>query len=95
MHFEENLYTIFFQQIPQDTCDMIKKDLNLGDEHLLHRTVRHGILFGNVSFSPRKGETVTNSSIIETFVRQASVVLHRRMTDDALKASEVTVPGYR
>ena len=41
-----------------------------------------------MSFSPRKGETVTNSSIIETFVRQASIVLHRRRTDDALKASE-------
>ena len=28
---EENLHTIFFQQISQDSCDMIKKGLNLGE----------------------------------------------------------------
>ena len=88
MHIEENLHTIFFQQIPQDSCDTIKKDLDLGDSLYTIGLTRYGILFGNVSFSLRKGETLTNSSIIETFVRQASVVLHRKSTDDALKASE-------
>ena len=93
VHVEESLYTIFFQQIPQDSCDMIKKGLNLGESLYTIGLTRHGILFGNVSFSPRKGETVTNSSIIETFVRQASIVLHRRRTDDALKASEARYRG--
>ncbi|HWS22724.1 MAG TPA: PAS domain S-box protein, partial [Methanoregula sp.] len=88
VHVEENLHTIFFQQISQDSCDMIKNGLNLGESIYTIGLTRHGILFGNVSFSPRKGETVTSSSIIETFVRQASVVLHRRRTDEALKASE-------
>jgi PAS domain S-box-containing protein len=88
VHVEENLHTIFFQQISQDVCDMIKKGLDLGESLYTIGLARHGILFGNVSFSPRKGEHVTSSSIIETFVRQASIVLHRRRTDDALKSSE-------
>ncbi len=93
VHVEENLHTIFFQQISQDACDAIKKGLDLGESLYTIGLTRHGILFGNVSFSPRKGETVTSSSIIETFVRQASIVLHRRRTDDALKSSEARYRG--
>ena len=90
---EENLHMIFFRQIPQDTCDMIKNDLNLGDSLYTIGLTRHGILFGNVSFALRKDETLTDSSIIETYVRQAAVVLHRQRTDDALKASESRYRG--
>jgi PAS domain S-box-containing protein len=93
VHFKEKLHTIFFRQIPEDTCERIKKDLGLGDDIYSIGLSRHGILFGNVSFSPRKGNTITSSSIIDTFVRQAAVVLHRRMTDDALKASESRYRG--
>ncbi len=93
VNVQENLHIIFFQQIPQDTCDLIEKNLDLGDCLYTIGLARHGILFGNVSFSLRKGKTLTNSSIIETFVRQAAVVLHRRRTDDALKASELRYRG--
>ncbi len=69
---QENLHIIFFQQIPQDTCDLIEKNLDLDDSLYTIGLARHGMLFGNVSFLLRKGETLINSSIIETFVRQAS-----------------------
>jgi PAS domain S-box-containing protein len=85
---EENLYNIFFRQIPQDTCDKIKEGLNLGDRVYTIGLVRHGNIFGNILFSPRKGEGAINASLIETFVRQASIVLHRRKTDKTLKESE-------
>ncbi|HUT39207.1 MAG TPA: PAS domain S-box protein [Methanoregula sp.] len=88
VHIEENLHTIFFRQVPQNTCDLIRAGLDLEDELYTIGLTRHGIIFGNVSFSPRKGEKVTNVSIIEMFIRQASIVLHRRLTDDALKSSE-------
>ena len=93
VHFKEDIYTIFFRQIPKEICDTMKKNLELGDDVYSIGLSRHGILFGNVSFSPRRGNTITNSSIIETFVRQAAVVLHRRQTDDALKASEARYRG--
>jgi PAS domain S-box-containing protein len=93
VHSEESLHTIFFQQVPQDTCNMIRKSLDLGDSLFTIGLTRHGIIFGDVAFSLRKGETLTNSSIIETFIRQASIVLHRRRTDDALKSSEARYRG--
>ena len=85
---EENLYDIFFRQIPQDTCDKIKEGLNLGDHVYSIGLTRHGNIFGNVTFSPKKGDRAINTSLIETFIRQASIVLHRRKTDNALKESE-------
>ena len=88
LQVEENLSEIFFQQVPQDTCDKIRQELDLGNKLYTIGLARHGIIFGNVSFSPRKGESGINSSIIETFIHQASVVLHRRRTEDTLKASE-------
>ncbi len=87
-HTAETIYNLFFQLVPVDICDQIKETLNLGDRHYGIGLVRHGILFGNVAFFLRNGETVKNSPLIETFVHQASVVLHRRVTEDALRKSE-------
>jgi PAS domain S-box-containing protein len=92
-HTDESLYNFFFQQIPEDICDRIKETLNLGDRYYGIGLIRHGILFGAVAFSLRKGEALHNSPLIETYIRQASIVLHRRHTDDALKASEARYRG--
>ena len=92
-HTDESLYTFLFQQVPVDICNCIKETLNLGDRYYGIGLVRHGILFGIVVFLLRKGETVPNSSLIETFIRQASVVLHRRLFEDSLKKSEARYRG--
>ena len=92
-HTDESLYNFFFQQIPQNICDRIKETLNLGDRYYGIGLVRHGILFGAVAFSLRKGETLQNSPLVETYIRQASIVLHRRHTEVALKASETKYRG--
>ena len=84
----ESIYNLFFQLVPVDICDQIKETLNLGERHYGIGLVRHGILFGNVAFLLRNGETVKNSPLIETFVHQASIGLHRRVTEDALMKSE-------
>jgi PAS domain S-box-containing protein len=93
VHIEENLHTILFQQVPLETCDRIRKSFDLGEILYTIGLTRHGILFGNISVYPRKDEHIHNSSIIETFIRQASIVLHRRFTEDALKASESRYRG--
>ncbi len=92
-HSEESLYNFFFQQIPEDICDHIKETLNLGERYYGIGLIRHGILFGVATFSLRKGEVLLNSPLIETYIRQASIVLHRRHTDEALKASEARYRG--
>jgi PAS domain S-box-containing protein len=92
-HTDESLYTFLFQQVPVDICNRIQDTLNLGDRYYGIGLVRHGILFGIVVFLLRKGETVPDSSLIETFIRQASVVLHRRLFEDSLKKSEARYRG--
>ncbi len=92
-HTDESLYNFFFQQIPEDICDRIKETLNLGDRYYGIGLIRHGILFGAVAFSLRKGDTISNSSLIETYIHQASIVLHRRVTEDSLRESESRYRG--
>jgi len=90
---DESLYNFFFRQIPEDACERIRKTLNLGDRHYAIGLVRQGILFGGVNFTLREGETLTNASLIETYINQASIVLHRRLTEEALKKSESRYRG--
>jgi PAS domain S-box-containing protein len=92
-HSNESIYNFFFQQIPEDICMNIKKILKLGDTHYGIGLARHGILFGGVNFTLRDGETLRNSQLIETYIRQASVVLHRRLTEDSLRKSEFRYRG--
>ena len=92
-HSDESLYTLFFQQIPEDTCERIRKTLNLGDRHYAIGLARHGILFGAVNFTLRESETPRNPQLIETFIRQASVILHRRLTEESLRRSEDRYKG--
>ncbi|TFG90586.1 MAG: PAS domain S-box protein, partial [Candidatus Atribacteria bacterium] len=92
-HTDESLYNFFFQQVPVDICNCIKETLNLGDRYYGIGLVRQGILFGVVILLLRKGETLTNSSLIETFIRQGSVVLQRRLFEDSLKKSEARYRG--
>jgi PAS domain S-box-containing protein len=90
---QESLFDIFFRQIPRETCDKITADFGLGDWFYTIGLARHGIIFGSVSFSLKQNNRAINESIIETFIRQASIVLHRRHTEAALKASETKYRG--
>ncbi len=92
-HIEESLYNICFQQVPQAVCDRIEETLRVKDGYYGIGLFRHGIFFGNVTFALRNGETLTNASLIETYIHQASIVLHRRLTEEALKKSEARYRG--
>ncbi len=54
MHVEETLYTIFFQQISQDSCDMIKKGLNLGEGITVSDLSGTGFSLGMYRFSQER-----------------------------------------
>ena len=93
IHIEENLYDIFFHQIPPDVCDRIEATLGGKDDYYGIGLFRFGIFFGNVTFALPKGKSVPNPSLIETYIHQASIVLHRRLTGEALKESEARYRG--
>jgi PAS domain S-box-containing protein len=93
IHIEENLYDIFFQQIPPDVCDRIEASLGVKDGYYCIGLFRHGIFFGNVTFALRKGKTLHNPSLVETYIHQASIILHRKFSEEALKESEARYRG--
>ena len=90
---EESLYDICFQQVPPAICDRIEETLHTKDGYYGIGLFRHGIFFGDVTFALRNGETLTNASLVETYIHQASIVLHRRLTEEALKKSEARYRG--
>jgi two-component sensor histidine kinase len=82
------LYELSIRAIPKATCNAIEKLLNLGDTYAIGFSWK-GRLFSSAAILMRKGAGLGDSSIIETFVRQASIALQRRQAEEALrKANE-------
>ena len=82
------LYELSVGAIPKVTCNAIEKLLNLSDTYAIGFSWK-GKLFGSATILMRKGTELGDPSIIETFVRQASIALQRRQAEEALrKANE-------
>jgi len=82
------LYELSVGAIPKATCNAIEKLLNLGDTYAIGFSWKRR-LFSSATILMRKGAGLGDPSIIETFVRQASIALQRRQAEEALrKANE-------
>ncbi len=73
-------------KIPVSVGKAISKVMGIGDIHSIDLN-RKGEIFGNITIIMKKGQKLKNVEIIETFVRQASVALQRKMAEDKLIAS--------
>lgn len=81
----EGLYELSFGVIPESICKKIEELLGVGDIYGIGFTWK-GELFGNAMIITRRGkEGMRGQSIIETFIRQAAVVLQRKEAEEALK----------
>jgi signal transduction histidine kinase/DNA-binding response OmpR family regulator len=81
------LYEFSFKIIPQELCEKIEHDFNIENIYTIGFT-RKGELFGNLSIVTRKGMELRNRDIIETFINQASVALHRKHAEEELIAAK-------
>ncbi len=82
------LYELSVGAISEATCSAIERLLNLGDTCAIGFSWK-GKLFGSAAIFMRRGIELGDPSIIETFVRQASIALQRRQAEEALrKANE-------
>ncbi|MEQ8189169.1 MAG: ATP-binding protein, partial [Candidatus Eremiobacterota bacterium] len=77
------LYEFSFNFIPPELCKKIEYDFNIGNIYTIGFT-RKGELFGNMSIVTGKGSELKNRDIIETFINQASVALHRKHAEEEL-----------
>jgi|GEM_PF-446093 len=78
------LYALCFGEIPESVCGNITELLNLGEAYAMGFSWG-GELYGSASVIMRNGNKLTNKSAIETFIRQASVILQRRNAEAELR----------
>ena len=78
------LHEFSFKRIPKTVCRAIEKVLDLGNIYAMGFTWK-GKLFGNASILTRKGTESGDQTLIETFIKQASVALQRRQAEETLR----------
>lgn len=84
---QEGIYELAQGQVPKPVCDALDK--LVGIEHIYSLGfARGGRLFAHASIIVRKGAELENRTVIEAFANQASVALHRRLAEEALRESE-------
>jgi len=77
-------YEFSFRRIPKTVCHAIEKLLDLGNIYATGFAWK-GNLFGSASILTRKGTKLRNQTLIEAFIKQASVALQRRQAEEALQ----------
>ncbi|HEU17098.1 MAG TPA: PAS domain S-box protein [Methanolinea sp.] len=94
MHFkpfydkeEYSVYDACARQFPKEVCEGILLKFNIAKIYLTG-LVWQEQLFGMVGIGLSRGEELENRQAIESFFRQASIAMARRMTEDRLLRSE-------
>jgi len=78
---------IFFRQIPEEICEEMCSTWNLGKINLTF-LVWEDRLFGSVKIFLSPGEVLEDKQAIESFLRQVSIAIARRQTEERLRRSE-------
>jgi len=81
------LYELSIRSIPKAACKALEKTLGLSEAYAMGFSWR-GKLFGSAVIFLRKGAEIKDPSIIETFIRQASVAFQRRQAEEALRKAK-------
>lgn len=77
------LYELAVGSIPKTACDAVEKILGLKDTYAMGFSWS-GKLYGSAVVFMHRGSKMRDPSIIETFIRQASVAFQRRQAEQAL-----------
>jgi PAS domain S-box-containing protein len=83
----KNLYEIMPGQVSESGARALERIYNFGYMYAVG-LVWQGKLYGGINIFMRKGTELKNKEVIETLIRQASVVLQRRQIEKALRQSE-------
>lgn len=94
MHFrpfyddeEYSFYDACAHIFPKDLCEVLLREFRIAKLYLTG-LVWQDKLFGLVGIILGRDETLDNKQAIESFLRQASIAIARRMTEDRLSRSE-------
>ncbi|MDI6719249.1 MAG: PAS domain-containing protein [Methanomicrobiales archaeon] len=82
-----SFYDLCFHRIPEDLCEEILRTLNIGKAYITF-LVWSDRLFGTVGIFLPPDAVLEDRQAIESFLRQASIAIARRQTEDRLRRSE-------
>jgi PAS domain S-box-containing protein len=82
-----SFYDLAFHQIPVDICEEIVTTLNIEKAYLTFLSWK-GQLLGDVGIFLSAEEEPEDIRVLNSFIRQASIAISKRMTEDQLKRSE-------
>jgi PAS domain S-box-containing protein len=72
----KNQYELLIEHLAPGTFGRIENSLNIGDIYSVG-LIWHGMLLGTIIFALKKGDTLADISLIETFARAASIAAFR------------------
>jgi PAS domain S-box-containing protein len=84
---EYSFYDICFRQIPEELCEAILDRFTIGKFYHV-ALMWQDRLFGMVGIFLSPGEKLEEKHAVESFIRQASIAIARRQTEDHLRQSE-------
>jgi PAS domain S-box-containing protein len=82
-----SMYEVCIRQIPKEICDDLVRKLGIGRMYLIG-LVWQEQLFGIVGVFMSPEHELEDKQVFESFIRQASIALARRQTEDRLRRSE-------
>jgi PAS domain S-box-containing protein len=84
---EVSFYDVCARQIPEDICDAILRTFSIGKMYSIGLVWQEQVI-GLVGIGLGPNETLEDLEVIESFLRQASIAIARRQTEDRLRRSE-------
>ncbi|RPJ54130.1 MAG: PAS domain S-box protein [Methanobacteriota archaeon] len=82
-----SFYDLCFRQIPEETCEEILHTWNLGKVYITFLVWGEQV-FGDVGIFLPQESNLEDTQVIESFLRQASIAIARRQTEERLRRSE-------
>jgi PAS domain S-box-containing protein len=87
-YMENGFYRLLHGKVPKSVCDLLENNLGMSFMHVVGFIHNNHHLGGVIIITSSRQEIESNKHIIEAIVSQASAVIHRIHSDDALKESE-------
>jgi PAS domain S-box-containing protein len=81
-------YDLAFQQIPEKICEEIVLTRNIGKAYMAFLAWK-GQLLGDIGVFMSPQDVIEDVQVLESFVRQASIAISKRMTEERLRRSNM------
>ena len=86
--YEEGLYGILLKTVPKSVCKSIEKLAGINKIYIIDLAKQEQLFGSVIIFLKEKTGEIKNKQIIETFIKQASIAILKKQTEEKLVDSE-------